>query len=60
MDDQFYLDDLDNYDNDDRYNEPIGSCELCGVNVYEDDAHLCDQGGYICDQCAWAISQANN
>lgn len=41
-------------DDDQGYNdEPIGSCEECGCNLYpEDDFHLCDQ-------CQWAIEETN-
>ena len=36
--------------NDDaQINEPAGSCENCGVNIYEENA---DSG--LCDQCEWA------
>lgn len=31
---------------DDNY-EPVGSCEDCGTNLYEDDDSL------FCDQCLW-------
>lgn len=39
---------------DDEYDdEPCGSCENCGCNLYpEDDFHLCDQ-------CQWLIEEAN-
>ena len=36
--------------------EPIGSCEECMVNVYEDDYHW-GANELLCDQCAWARSQ---
>jgi hypothetical protein len=32
---------------DDDYSEPVGSCENCGTNLYEDD----DED--LCDQCLW-------
>ena len=31
----------------DDYNEPVGSCENCGTNLYEDDDNE------LCDQCLW-------
>lgn len=34
---------------DDDYNEPIGSCEQCGVNLYEEDDEE------YCDQCLWRL-----
>lgn len=30
--------------------EPTGSCDICGVNVYGSD---------LCDQCEWSIAAAN-
>jgi len=36
---------------DDDHDEPIGSCEWCGTNLYPDD----DED--LCDQCAWAAEQ---
>lgn len=36
-------------EDDDDYSEPIGSCEQCGVNLYqEDDLEYCDQ-------CLWRL-----
>lgn len=33
--------------------EPIGSCDTCGVNVYDFDAW--EHGGFLyCDQCEWS------
>lgn len=34
-------------DHDDDYSEPVGSCEWCGTNLYEDDDEE------LCDQCLW-------
>lgn len=31
--------------------EPVGSCERCGCNLYEDDDEE------LCDQCLWWASQ---
>lgn len=31
----------------DDYSEPVGSCENCGTNLYEDD------DSELCDQCLW-------
>jgi hypothetical protein len=36
-------------DDDEDYSEPIGSCDNCGVNIYEDDR----EWGGLCDSCAW-------
>lgn len=34
---------------DDPYDEPVGSCEECGTNLYaEDDPEYCDQ-------CLWRM-----
>lgn len=34
---------------DDPYDEPVGSCEQCGTNLYsEDDPEYCDQ-------CLWRL-----
>lgn len=34
---------------DDPYDEPVGSCEQCGTNLYaEDDPEYCDQ-------CLWLM-----
>lgn len=38
---------------DDEYcDEPIGSCDSCGTNLYEDDCWVLD-GEELCDQCYW-------
>lgn len=31
----------------DADDEPVGSCEECGENLYEDD------GSFLCDYCSW-------
>lgn len=36
---------------DGTYSEPVGSCEWCGTNLYEDD----DED--LCGQCAWHAAQ---
>ena len=42
-------DDLDGTDiRDEQINEPTGSCDVCGVNIYEENM---DTG--LCDQCEW-------
>ena len=46
--------DHDTYDPDDELGEPTGSCDECGVNLYEDD----DDGSGLCDQCGWRAAQA--
>lgn len=33
----------------DRDDEPVGSCESCGCNIYADD----DDGSGLCDECQW-------
>lgn len=43
----FLHDDLP--DEPDDYYEPVGSCENCSVNLYEDD------DPEYCDQCLWMI-----
>lgn len=52
-------DDFDDYASDDgkwhddEYNdEPIGSCENCGTNLYEDDCYIL-KGDELCGQCYW-------
>ena len=48
------MSDLDGTDIADDYcgvEEPVGSCDECGVNIYEDSA---DTG--LCDQCEFAIN----
>lgn len=36
-----------NFDGELDDDQPVGSCELCGVNLYEDD------DDELCDQCLW-------
>lgn len=33
-------------------NEPIGSCDLCGTNLYPDD-----EWDGLCNQCSWSCEQ---
>lgn len=33
----------------DESREPVGSCEWCGTNLYEDD------DDELCDQCLWHV-----
>jgi hypothetical protein len=33
-------------------NEPVGSCDWCGVNLYADD------DDELCDQCLWSSEQS--
>ena len=44
-------DDFDGYYPEEEYSEPVGSCEWCGVNLYEDD------DPDLCEQCAWSAAQ---
>jgi hypothetical protein len=46
------LDD-DTEDFDDVEDEPIGSCDVCGVNLYGDENSV-----GLCDQCAWRRAQS--
>lgn len=39
--------DFDQFDEWDCSGEPVGSCENCGTNLYEDDDEE------LCDQCIW-------
>lgn len=39
-------------DDDEDSCEPIGSCDNCEQNIYEDDYYIFD-GERLCDQCAW-------
>lgn len=42
-------DDPDSHYEDDPADEPVGSCDECGTNLYpEDDEELCDQ-------CLWRL-----
>jgi len=42
-------------DPDDEWNdEPVGSCEWCGTNIYADDYGVADD---LCDQCSWHAEQ---
>lgn len=42
---------------DDDYGEPIGSCDECGTNLYEDDCYI-HQGDELCGQCYWWATEA--
>ena len=46
-----YMDD-DYDDARDEDNEPVGSCEECGTNLYPDD-----EWDGLCNQCYWLSSQ---
>ena len=43
----------DHLDPDEDVVEPVGSCDDCGANLYEED------DPYLCDQCAWWTAQAD-
>lgn len=49
------MSDIEYEEFDEPYNdEPCGSCQYCGCNLYyEDDLDLCDQ-------CLWMIERARN
>ena len=40
-------------EDEDDSDEPISSCDNCGVNVYEDE----DDGSGLCNQCQWFAAQ---
>lgn len=42
-------DDPDAWHDDDPEDEPVGSCEECGTNIYADDDEE------LCDQCLWRL-----
>jgi hypothetical protein len=46
--------DVGDYDpiDDDDPNEPVGSCDECDEDLYEDDQFFID-GGWLCGRCAW-------
>ena len=50
---RYDVDEEDDYDfyGDDDYSEPVGSCEWCGTNLYEDEDE------FLCDQCLWHAEQ---
>lgn len=48
--DSFYEDGWES----DGADEPVGSCENCGCNLYEDDC------GILCSQCNWWEDRATN
>lgn len=45
--------DYDDGDFDEEYYEPVGSCDNCECDIYEDDV---DEDGALCDQCRWSMS----
>lgn len=47
---------VDDSDDDDLSDEPVGSCEDCGVNIYGGHHEETIDGEYLCDQCYWARS----
>lgn len=49
--DDDYGDEWYDYDEDDE-GEPIGSCDNCDCNLYEDDCWHLD-GMQFCNQCYW-------
>jgi hypothetical protein len=44
----------DDYPDDDECddNEPVGSCEECEQDIYEDDCYFMN-GLWLCSRCAW-------
>lgn len=38
----------------DEWDEPVGSCDNCGTNLYDDDADD------LCSQCEWFAAQNMN
>ena len=52
-DDEFENDADDVDFDDDESCEPVGSCDECGCDIYEDDI---DEDGTLCDQCRWHMS----
>lgn len=53
FDDDPECDDLD-FECDDS-SEPIGSCDECECDVFEDDVYYVD-GEQLCSRCAWVAS----
>lgn len=47
-DDNEWYDDCDG----DEYEEPIGACDACDCDLYEDDCYIVD-GDELCGQCYW-------
>ena len=44
------------YPVDDDELHPLGSCDECGVNLYENDNwYLVPGYGEVCGQCAWRL-----
>ena len=51
-----YEDDQWNEEYDDyEYDDPIGSCHECGMDIYEDE----DDGSGLCGQCQWYFEQGH-
>lgn len=55
IDDEDFEDEDSEYDDDDAWeddesDEPVGSCEGCGTNLYEWD------DDEVCDQCLWRLT----
>lgn len=48
------FDDEDDFDQDDYYGQPTGSCDECGANLY---ASECEDFGGLCSSCAWHANQ---
>ena len=46
--------DLDEMPDLDEWEEPKGSCDNCGTNLYADD------GDFLCGQCEWFAAQNMN
>ncbi len=44
----------DGFEPDDGYTEPVGSCDECGCNLYQDD-----EWDGLCNQCAWYAAQGD-
>lgn len=51
-DDQCFEHEDDDYDS----SEPIGSCDECATNLYEDDAYVLPDGTEVCGQCLWYMT----
>lgn len=45
-----YQHDVEFYDDEDD-NEPVGSCDNCGTNLYPHDDDV------LCDQCLWHVQR---
>ncbi len=47
-----YYADVDDPPTDEHYEEPVGSCDECHCNLYEDDNY-----DGLCNSCAWHAQQ---